>query len=215
MKCCAQCEGIERFFDESLAQDELRAYRQHGPDETTVWLLKALKERGVTGLTLLDIGGGVGAIQHQLLQAGVTHAINVDASSGYLKAARQEAERLGQAEQVTYLHGNFVDLAPQIDSADIVTLDRVICCYPDVEALVQLSVERAQRFYGVIFPRDGLLPMLARPIFNSYFRLRRNPYRFFVHPAKVVEDMIETQGFQRVFIRRTLFWQVLLYERGN
>jgi magnesium-protoporphyrin O-methyltransferase len=213
MKCCAQCEGIERFFDDRLAQEDLRAYRKDGPDETTRWLLDDLRARGITGLTLLDIGGGVGAIQHELLRAGATRAVNVDASSGYLKAAQQEAERLGHAERMTFQRGDFVALAPQIDPADIVTLDRVICCYPDMQALVQLSVERARKFYGVVFPRDGILAKIGRPVLNSYFRLRRNPYRFFVHPTEAVETIIRARGFQRVFQRRTVFWQVLLYER--
>ena len=215
MKCCAHCEGVERFFDARLAQDELRAYRKNGPDETTRWLLDEIKARDITGLSLLDIGGGIGAIQHDLMQAGASHAMNVDASSGYLSAARQEAERLGHADRVTYQHGDFVGLASQIDPADIVTLDRVICCYPDVQALVQLSSEHAQRFYGVIFPRDDLLPRLALPVFNSYFWLRRNPYRFFVHASSEVESIVKAQGFQQVFRRRTMFWQVLLYERMN
>ncbi len=67
---CAQCQGIERMFDRRAAERELRQYRAAGPGGTTRLLIDALKAEGVAGLTLLDIGGGVGAIQHELLRAG-------------------------------------------------------------------------------------------------------------------------------------------------
>jgi magnesium-protoporphyrin O-methyltransferase len=213
MKCCHQCAGLEQLFDERLAQNELRDYRRYGPDRTTRLLLDALKARGVRGLTLLDIGGGVGAIQHALLQAGIERATAVDASQAYLRAARSEAERLRHVDRIRYHHGDFVTLAPELESADIVTLDRVICCYPDAQALVGLSSARARRLYGLVFPRDFWWVRLFRPIFNSYFRLLRNPYRFFVHPTRAIDRLLAEQGFRRVFRRRGFFWQVVLYER--
>src|SRR3989304_4688720 len=92
---CAQCQGIERMFDRRAAERELRQYRAAGPGGTTRLLIDALKAEGVAGLTLLDIGGGVGAIQHELLRAGARSATAVDASSAYLDAARAEGARLG------------------------------------------------------------------------------------------------------------------------
>jgi hypothetical protein len=213
VKCCSQCAGLERMFDESVAREELELYRNEGPAKETQMLLDAILERGVRGLTLLDIGGGVGAIQHELLKAGVEHGVGVDASTAYLNAARLEAERRGHAERMEYHHGDFVALAPQIEAADIVTLDRVICCYPDVEALVSRSSERARRFYGVVFPRDNAVYRFGQHVMNLYFRITRNPYRLFVHPTQVVEAILFGQGFHRIFRQTTWLWQVMLYER--
>lgn len=213
MNCCNQCAGIERMFDHKLAEKELREYRKHGPAKTTRILLDALKSGGVQGLSVLDIGGGVGAIQHDLLAAGVESAVHVDASAAYIDAARQEADRRGHADRMTYHHGDFVALAPQIDPADIVTLDRVLCCYHDMRALVSLSVERTGRYYGLVFPRYILPFKLFRPAFNSYFRIIRNPFRFYLHDTAAVEALIFGQGFRRVFGHTGFFWQVLVYER--
>lgn len=213
MKCCDQCEGLERMFDGEVAREELADYRENGPADTTRMLLDALIQRDVRGLTLIDIGGGVGAIQHELLQAGVDQGVGVDASTAYLNAARSESERLGHAERMDYRHGDFVALASQIEAADIVTLDRVLCCYPNVQALVGLSSERARRFYGVVFPRDNALYRLVQRLMNLYFRLARNPYRFFIHPTRTVDALLTAQGFRRAFRRTTWFWQVLVYER--
>ncbi len=106
-----------------------------------------------------------------------------------------------------------MDIAPQIPQADIVTLDRVICCYPDMENLVHLSVGRARKIYGLVFPRETWWMKIGMKIINFLFRLQKNPYRGFIHPTQAVEAIITNNGFKRRLIRRTLFWQVVVYSR--
>src|SRR5579871_3423008 len=149
-----QCEGIERCFGTERVARELANYRKRGAAKATRLLIEALQTEPLEGLTLLDIGGGVGAIAHAVLPVGVSQALDVDASAAYIAAAREEAERRGLAERMRFAHGNFVDLAPTIPAADLVTLDRVICCFDDMPALVSLSAARAKRFYGLVFPRS-------------------------------------------------------------
>ena len=91
---------------------------------------------------MLDIGGGIGAIQLELLAAGASRAQAVDASEAYVETARAEAERRGYGDQTTARVGDFVELAPSIEPADVVTLDRVVCCYPDVDALLGAAAEQ-------------------------------------------------------------------------
>ncbi len=209
------CQGIERCFDSVKADRDLLTYRQSGPAQTTRWLIDALKAEGVEGATLLDIGGGVGAIQHELLRAGAASAVDVDASAAYLRAAAQEAARQGFAGRVTYHHGNFVDLADCIAPADIVTLDRVICCYPDMPALVGLSVARARQFYGLAFPHDTWwMRLIARPLVDASSRMRGSALRFFVHSAKVIDTLVHANGLKRVFERKSLIWHVAVYARS-
>ena len=141
---CSHCVGIEREFDKKTAAKDLKRYRKKGPSKTTQMLLSALKANEISGNTLLDIGGGVGTIQHELIKAGIQEATGVDAASAYLEAVKEEAERLGHTDHMRFIYGDFVDKADQIPPADIVTLDRVICCYPDMDNLVRLSLERAK-----------------------------------------------------------------------
>lgn len=212
---CPQCCGIERVFDQKTAERELRRYQRKGPEGGTRLLIEALRACGVDGLSLLDIGGGIGAIQHELFRAGISAAMDVDASSSYLAAARSEAERLGHTAETAFHHGNFVELAGEIGSADIVTLDRVICCYPDMHALVSLSSERARRFYAVVFPRDGWLMQIGSFFGNLLLRLSRNQFRFFVHPTAEIEAILAARGFQRRYYRTSgLIWQVIVYARA-
>jgi magnesium-protoporphyrin O-methyltransferase len=113
----------------------------------------AMREGAPLGL-LLDIGAGVGAIHHTLVDQGIERAIHVDASPAYLAAAREEAERRGHGDRVEFRRGDFVELAPGVPVADVVTLDRVICCYPEMRELVTLAGERAHAAFGAVFPRD-------------------------------------------------------------
>ena len=210
MNCC-QCQGIEDTFNNQHVSRELSRYRQRGPGKTTRILIEALKKEGIQGLSLLDIGGGVGAIQHELLDAGAHDAIDVDASKAYIDAAREEAQRRGMAERVSFRHGNFVDAATQIPPADIVTLDRVICCYPDMEKLVSLSVSRTRKLYGLVYPRDAWFLKIGFALMNLILRMQSNPFRIFPHSTQAVEDLVTRHGFQRSFYKRTLVWQVVIF----
>lgn len=211
MNC--QCQGIEELFNQRTVAQDVQNYHRKGPDKTTRWLLEALKEAGVQGLTLLDIGGGVGAIQHDLLANGVQSGTDVDASTMYLQAARDEARERGLADRLRFRHGNFVDLAGQLEPAGVVTLDRVICCYDDMRGLVDYSAARAEKLLGLVYPRDTWWMRLGMRLLNFFMRLRRNPYRGFVHPTAEVDALVRKHGLQQRFHRQGLAWQVVVYAR--
>jgi len=214
MNCCNQCQGIEDLFNKAVAERDLRDYHKNGPSKQTRLLLQTLREAGVAGLTLLDIGSGIGAIQHELMKNGLEAAVDVDASSAYLSVAKEEAARQGYINRAQYYHGNFVDLAPQIESADLVTLDRVICCFPDMHAMVSLSAARAKKLYGLVYPRDVWWIRLGGRIGNWILALTRNKFRFFVHPAHDVDQLVRASGLEPHFQRNSgLFWQVVVYSR--
>lgn len=164
-------------------------------------------------MTLLDIGGGIGVIQHELRAAGVTEITSVDASRAYLALARREAERRGYAADARYVHGDFVALAGQIEAADIVTLDRVVCCYPDMEALMHHAAARARRFLGLVYPRDGWWMKLGVAILNISPRLRRDAFRSFIHPTEAVEGIAAANGLRKTVHHNDPFWQVVLFAR--
>lgn len=210
---CTQCQGIEDLFSEEYVARELKQYRKRGPDKTTRLLIEALKEQEVDGLTLLDIGGGLGAIQHELMQAGVESAVDIEASLAYVNAAKDETARRGFAGRVDYRHGNFVDMAQAVPPADIVTLNRVICCYPDVERMVGLSLARAGKLYGLVYPRTDWWMKLWHAIQTFFLQLTRSRFRTYLHSPEKVEAMVKGQGFIRSYYRKTFTWQVAVYRR--
>ena len=212
MNCC-QCQGIEEIFSQDYVTKEIKRYRLKGPARTTRMLVEDIKKVNILGSSLLDIGGGVGAVQHELLRAGVQEVTDVEASSAYLTAARSEAQQRGLAERIRYHFGNFVDLASDIAPADIVTLDRVICCYDDMEKLVNLSAARARKLYGVVYPRSTWWVRLGLAIGNILLHLQRSSYRAYSHPTEAVEALVKSAGLKPLSRRQTLVWQVVVYAR--
>jgi len=211
MSSTSLCCGCEQQFNHKVAERDLRRYRKEGALRTSQLLVDALVAAGVEDFTLLDIGGGVGAVQHGLLQAGVAHVTSVDASSAYIAASKKEADRRGYTGRIAWYREDFV--TAEVDAADIVTLDRVICCYRDVAALVGRSVDHACRLDGVVYPRYTWWTRSFVHVANMANSLRRSEFRAYIHSSAEVERIVENAGFVRRFYAQTLIWQIIVYGR--
>lgn len=212
MDACG-CDAFASIFDRRTAEHDRDRYRRSGPDRTTRMLLELLAPYRAAGSTVLDIGGGIGIIDHELLGAGAGHAILVDGSTAYLDVARQEARRLNLLDRIEFVEGDFVRRADAIDPADIVTLDRVVCCYPDAEALVGLSAARARTVYGLVLPRDRRIVRIAVGLYNLWFRLRRKAFRTYAHSTSRVDEIAAANGLRPHSERFTTYWRVVVYDR--
>jgi magnesium-protoporphyrin O-methyltransferase len=169
----------------------------------------------VSGRSVLDVGGGLGAVHFGLLSAGASAAVDVDASAGYLKVARQEAERQGLAGRIRHLHGNFVDLAGELPAADIVTLDRVLCCYDDARSLLESSAAKARYLLGLVYPIDTRWMKMALGLLNLLLRALRKRFRTFVHASAQVEAIARSHGFRKRAYHRRGIWQVVVYAKSS
>lgn len=214
MTCCGH-ECFESTFDEKRAKKQLKHYRKRGPDKTTRMLLDALRAEGIRDATVLDVGAGIGVVQRELLADGARSAVHVDAARPHIRVAREEAARRGHAERVTFVDGDFVALADGIPPADIVTLDRVICCYPDMERLVATSAAKAQRLYGAVFPRERRVVKIMAALGNLVWRLRGNPFRAYIHSTEAIDAAARRQGFTPRSVLDTFLWRVAVYARLN
>jgi 2-polyprenyl-3-methyl-5-hydroxy-6-metoxy-1,4-benzoquinol methylase len=214
MSCCNHCLDSEKtFFGDRAARKELRRYRKKGPLKSTRLLVEAVRALGAEGRTLLDVGGGVGAIQHELMPAGVREAVHVDASRPYLAVSREEARARGYEDRTTYRYGDFVELAPEVDQADIVTLDRVICCYPDMERLVGAAAERAGHALGIVVPRERRPTAFGMRAVNFALRLRGRAFRLYLHPHAAIEATARRAGMELSYAASTILWQVYVFVR--
>ena len=209
------CEEMERHFDIQRVRRELTEYHKNGAASATRLLIEALQAESIKGMTLLDIGGGIGAIPHALVPAGVSSVLDVDASAAYLVAAREEAERRGLAERIRFAHANFVEVAPAIPPADLVTLDRVICCFDDMPALVSLSAARAQRLYGVVFPHVTWRRRLFNQVHNTMLTIAHRPIHYYVYRADAIDAAVRAQGLEPRFCSVVGMWQVVVYVRSS
>jgi SAM-dependent methyltransferase len=212
MDSCGCADPFE-IFDQKTADEDLARYRQDGPDRTTKILLDMIRSVGLRDATILDVGAGIGVIDHELLEDVAEHAVLVDASPPAIDAARAEARRRGQLDRMEFVEGDFVARASDIDRAQIVTLDRVVCCYADVASLVRMSASRARVLYGMVLPRDRAIVRLGLRLLNVWFRIRGLNYRSYAHPNRVVDALVADAGLRPRMEDRTFAWRVVLYDR--
>ncbi|HEV8340457.1 MAG TPA: methyltransferase domain-containing protein [bacterium] len=213
MTCC-RCQATDEQFDARFAQHDLKRFQSRGPDASTRQLLAAIGEIPLPPEpVLLDVGGGVGAIHHVLLERGFARAVHVDASAAYLAVAEAEAGRRGHAGRVDFLHADFPEVAQSLPLADLVTLDRVVCCDPDFTRLLGAAADRARRLVAFSYPRPRFIVRLVMAAFNFTNRLRGRTFRAYVHPPAAMTAALERAGTHRRREGGTWFWAVEVFER--
>ncbi len=211
---CNCCQITDNTFTEAEAKANLREYRKRGPANQTKLILEAVRSLGLKDAALLDIGGGIGAIHHELLKDVAREATHVDASSAYLKIAADEAERLGHGGQVKFIHADFTDVADVLPSADVVTLDRVVCCYPDFRNLIRSAASKSRAAVAMTYPRETWYIRFGLRAINFFLWMGRNPFRVFLHPVREMESLLNSEGMRKVSIRRLFAWEMALYQRA-
>lgn len=210
---CNCCEMENRTFGEESAKANLKEYRRRGPAKQTRLILEAVRSLGLQNAALLDVGGGIGTIHHELLKDIAAEATHVDASSAYLKSAAEEAGRLGHNGRVKFVHADFTDVADELPQADVVTLDRVVCCYPNFRELLKAASSRSRRAIALTYPRETWYFKLGTAAANFFQTLRNDPFRIFIHPVAEMESLLEGEGFKRTSTRSLFVWEMSLYQR--
>jgi magnesium-protoporphyrin O-methyltransferase len=162
---------------------------------------------------VLEIGGGVGALQIELLRSGAESAVNVELSPEWESEARVLLREAGLEGRVERRIGDAVDKGATIEPADVVVMERVVCCYPDPEALVGFAADRARRVLLMSFPRDRPLAHLVVRVGNLVCRARRIDFRSYVHPERRIEAAAESHGLRLAFDRPGRWWRVVAFER--
>jgi magnesium-protoporphyrin O-methyltransferase len=201
-------------FGEDEAKANLKDYRKRGPAKQTKLILEAVRSLGLKDAALLDVGGGIGTIHHELLKDVAREATHVDASSAYLKIAAGEAKRLGHSEQVKFIHADFTDVAAELPQADVVTLDRVVCCYPNFRELLKAASSKSRAAIAMTYPRETWWLKIGIAVANFFQKLRNDPFRVFVHPIAEFDSLLSMEGMRKVSVRRLFVWEMALYQRS-
>lgn len=212
MGCCPP-KGYTRLFSKRAARRDAKRYRRNGLDGTAQEMVGFLTERGIEGASVLEIGGGVGAIQLELLRVGATEATNLELSPEYEETARELLRERAVEARVERRLGDVVADPDLAGPADAVVMHRVVCCYPDYDALVGAASERARRYLVMSFPRPRLLIRLGMGAVNFGARLLRWEYRTWVHPPPALVVSAERRGLTLASESQGRIWQVAALER--
>ncbi len=210
--CCAFGETVDQQFTSKKARQEMERYRRKGAGPTTRLLIEGISQSGLTDGALLDVGAGVGALTFELLERGINRSVIVEASAGYAAVASDETTRRGHTGRVDFVRGDFLDVAGTVPAASVVALDRVICCYPLYEELLNEALRHAERGFAFSYPRDRWYVRAGMRLDNA-LRRRKNNFRTFVHPVSRMHDLITRAGFELVAEKRTLVWSADVFVR--
>ncbi len=213
MVCCTGYCAAEAQFSSKVAQRDLRRYRRRGADATTRLMLAELRRWPLEGRRLLDIGSGIGVIGKELGASGVASATIVEASPAYLEIARREAGSQYGSRPIQFVLGDFAVIAGTLPDADVVTLDRVVCCYPDADALLVAAAAQTRQVLAFTYPRDRWYVRTIFALANFWLRLTGKEFRAFVHAPERMGAVLEASGLVHSTRRKTLVWMLDLYHR--
>ena len=214
--CCTPIpNGLDKMFDSRQARRDAQAYLKKGLDQPARRLAEVLKAQGVAEASVLEIGGGAGGLYLDLLRAGAGHAVNLDLSPAYLEAARQTAVSLGLEDRVDNRLHNIAEQPEAVAGADVVVMNRVICCYPEMERLVKPAAERAGRLLGLTFPREAWWMHWGLRLANGMLWLLRNDYRTYLHSPAAVFEVAGASGLSPIHQSYSGFWQIAVFQRDG
>lgn len=210
---CQHCCGANEIFDMERARKQLKKYIRKGPGKPTTKLLEKFDGDKITNKTLLDIGGGIGAIQWYFLKNGAGKTTDIDASRSYLTVATDYSTDKGWQHQSHFIFGDFVQMEQKIESHDFVTLDKVICCYPEYQSLLGKATRLCNETLALTFPVRNLISRSIIWMGGLYFYFKNNPFRTYIHSPEKIGEIIQSNGFEPVYLGKSFPWHVQIYRR--
>jgi magnesium-protoporphyrin O-methyltransferase len=207
MPGCCSTSGCDEFFTDDVARRDARRYRRRGLDGNAQRLVDFVQREGVDGSTVLEVGGGVGAIQLELLRAGASRTVNAELSAAYEPHAAALADEAGLQDRTERRVLDFARQGGEIAAADVVVLHKVVCCYPDYETLVGAASTHARHRLALTFPRDAVWIRLGFTVLNLLQRARRRSFRVYLHRPAAVLAVARAHGLEPATRHRGLVWE--------
>lgn len=211
---CSCCAGDSLdIFSEKGARKELRRYLKNGLGGADARLIADwAQERGLDGAAVLEVGGGIGQVQAELVRRGARSGTVLEVVAGYEAAASELAHAVGIEDRISFAIGDLLQDA-EVDAADVVVLRRVVCCSPEGPRLLGEAATRARRTLLASYPRDRAFVRLAVWLQNGFFALTRKRFRAFVHSPAELERVVTRQGLTRARVARGRIWETAQFDR--
>lgn len=210
---CSHCCGAEKLFDLKTALKEKKKYNKKGPKGSTKRLVYFLNNYPVTGKKMLDIGGGIGALQWAFLERGGLSTTDVDASPAYINVAEEIAREKQWQHQTSFLTGDITTFREELSPHDFVTLDKVVCCYPSYHELLSVATTNCREILALTMPVSNVFARLFASIGNLLLYLKKNPFRTYIHSKKEIDQFIRDKGFYPEHQKLSFPWHVMVYRR--
>jgi len=213
MASCCDPSGYERTFGNRFARSLARRYRRRGLSRPEQRIVDFCADQSLEGATVLEIGGGIGELQLELLSRGAAEATNLELVDSYDEQANELAASAGVADRMRRRKVDIAVSPDEVEAADIVVLHRVVCCYPDYQRLLAAAADHARRVLVFSHPPRNMLTRAILAPQNAWFRLTGNSYRAFAHPPQAMLDVARSRGLDVTYRHTRGVWQVAGLER--
>jgi SAM-dependent methyltransferase len=212
----SQEKGIAETFDD-LAHDRCCKYKSKGLTSSSQVLLDFISQKGLTGKTVLELGCGTGFFALETLRNGASSCVGVDLSSAAIQEANALAKESGLDDRARFEVANAA--STRQPASDVVVMDKVLCCYPDADALLKTGSDSSTELLGFVVPRDeGLMKpamKIGTALINLVEKLRRSGFRLYLHPLRSIDRLLSESGFHQADKAKSRFWLVFLYKRNG
>jgi magnesium-protoporphyrin O-methyltransferase len=198
---CCNPRGCDRFFNRRFARRMAKRYRKRGLDKPASRMVAFLEGQGLAGATVLEVGGGIGEIQLELLKRGAARATNLELSPAYDAEAQALARDAGLADRVERRIHDIATSPDQVEPADLVVMHRVVCCYPDYEKLLGAAADHARKALVFSHPPRNALSRAVIAIQNTGLTLLRREFRTFAHPPEAMLAVLRERGLEPAYAR--------------
>jgi magnesium-protoporphyrin O-methyltransferase len=209
MSGCCEPDGYGDLFGARFARHLAKRYRRRGLDKTAARMVAFLTDHGIEGASVLEIGGGVGDLHLELLRHGAAHATNLELVDSYEADAMALADDAGVADRISRRQLDLAVAPEAVEAHDIVVLHRVVCCYPDAERLLTTAADHATRLLVFSHPRANIFNRAVFAAENLFFRLRRNPFRAFVHDPSAMKTAAEHGRLHTAYRHDGMVWRIV------
>jgi hypothetical protein len=215
MRSCCRANACEEMFNAKFARKTLTRYRKKGLSVFERRMLQIITPGQLRGARILEIGGGVGALQTELLAMGAHEGEIVELVSAYEPYARELAREKGIEHRTRFRVADVVAQPDTVAPATIVVLNRVVCCSPDGVRLTGLAARLAERVLVLSFPRDRVLVRALAAAINGVQRILGRSFRAFIHPRASLHAAAEREGLTLVASGRNVAWEFMALARNG
>ncbi len=213
MPCSCRAAASLDIFGEKGAQRELRRYLRKGLGGADAQRIVAwAAERGLGGASVLEVGGGIGQIQAELVRLGAGRGTVAEVVAGYEGSAHELAGALGIADRSSFVLTDLVETPETVEPADVVVLRRVVCCSPDGPSLMSAAAGRTRRTLLASYPRDRVAARVAVWLQNAAFAVLRKRFRVFVHAPSELERAAGSHGLGLSRVQRGVVWETAQFD---
>jgi magnesium-protoporphyrin O-methyltransferase len=209
---CCSSESLD-IFNERGARRALRRYLRKGLGGSDARQIASwAEEGGLDGATVVEVGGGIGQIQVELIRRGASAGRVVEVVPAYEASAAALAEATNVRDRTSFIVADLLAEPGSVEPADVVVLRRVVCCTPDGPALLGEAAGIASRTVLASYPRDGMTVRALVRLENLTLAFMRKRFRVFLHTPEELERAAARRGLRKARVSRGIVWETAQFD---